>query len=292
MTSAVETGRRVRQQVPGVELMEGAGVRVRRFVAGPHLSHLDPFLLLDEFKATDPREYVAGFPPHPHRGFETVTYMIRGRSRHRDSTGAEGLLEPGDVQWMTAGRGVVHSEMPEPAADGIWGYQLWVNLPARLKMSAPRYQDIPSATIPEVDLDGARVRVIAGAVGAVAGAADSVTDVTCLDVHLEAGARFSHGLAPDANAFVLPLEGSLAVPVASSGPGAAPPEVLEPGRLAVLDAGPLVSLEAHTDARALLVAGEPIGEPVARGGPFVMNTEEEIRQAFADYRAGAMGRVA
>ncbi len=285
MTNPAETGRRVLQQVPGVELMEGAGVRVRRFVAGPHLSDLDPFLLLDEFKVTDPRDYVAGFPPHPHRGFETVTYMLRGRSRHQDSTGAQGLLEPGDVQWMTAGRGVVHSEMPEPAADGIWGYQLWVNLPARLKMIAPRYQDIPSASIPEVDLEGGRVRVIAGEVDAVRGAAESLTGVTYLDVTLEAGARFAHGLSSSASAFVLPFSGSLA---AVSAAGA---EALEPGRLAVLGDGPLVSLEAQTGARAMLVAGEPLGEPMARGGPFVMNTEDEIRQAFADYRSGAMGRV-
>lgn len=275
--------RGILHQVPGVDLMEGAGVRVRRYIAGPYLQQLDPFLLLDEFKVTDPGDYVAGFPPHPHRGFETVTMMVRGRSRHRDSTGAEGLLEPGDVQWMTAGRGVVHSEMPEPGPDGIWGYQLWVNLPAQLKMTMPRYQDLRSADIAQVAFDGGRVRVVAGRVGGVNGAAESVTGVTYLDVEIEPGATFAYGLSSTAQAFVLALEGAV-----DAGGG----ETVAPGRLAVLDDGPGVALTASEASRVLLVAGEKLGEPIARGGPFVMNTEAEIHQAFADYRSGAMGRVA
>jgi redox-sensitive bicupin YhaK (pirin superfamily) len=284
-TTKIDAGRKVLGTVPGTEMMEGAGVRIRRYIAGPHLSLLDPFLLLDEFKSPEERDYVAGFPPHPHRGFETVTYMVKGRSRHKDSTGAEGVLEPGDVQWMTAGRGVVHSEMPELAEGGVWGYQLWVNLPARLKMTGARYQDIPSATIPEVAFEGGVARVIAGQFDGIDGAADSVTGVTYLDLHLEAGATCSYRLSPTANAFVLPVGGAVSI-------GGASDLIYEPRRLAVLDAGPGVVISVAQTSRLLLVAGEPLGEPVARGGPFVMNTEAEIRQAFSDYRSGLMGRVA
>jgi hypothetical protein len=239
-----------------------------------------PFLLLDEFKSDDCRDFVAGFPPHPHRGFETVTYMLRGRSRHKDSTGAEGLLKPGDVQWMTAGRGVVHSEMPEAADGEIWGYQLWVNLPAAQKMIAPRYQDIPSDKIPEVTFEGGHARVIAGQFDGIQGAAESLTGITYLDVTLAVGGRFTYGLRSTANSFVLPIEGAL-----SAGNSEEP---LTPQQLVQLGSGDGVSFIAAEPSRFLLISGEPLGEPVARGGPFVMNTREEIVQAFEDYQNGRL----
>jgi hypothetical protein len=268
------------QRVRGEEMMEGAGVRVKRFIATRALPEIDPFLLLDEFKSDDSRDFIAGFPPHPHRGFETVTYMLRGRSRHKDSTGAEGLLQPGDVQWMTAGQGVVHSEMPEAADGEIWGYQLWVNLPAAQKMIAPRYQDIPSNTIPEVTFHGGHVRVIAGQFDGVQGAAESLTGITYLDVTLSAGARFIYGLEATANTLVLPIEGALSADDSD--------EPLTPRQLVQLGSGDGVGFTAAEPSRFLLISGKPLGEPVARGGPFVMNTREEIVQAFQDYQNGRL----
>ena len=271
--------RRVVRKVSGHRVTEGAGVRVRRFIAGPELSYLDPFLLLDEFRSTDPRDFMAGFPPHPHRGFETVTYMLQGRSKHSDSTGAQGVLEAGDVQWMTAGRGVVHSEMPEPDEGGIWGYQLWVNLPARLKMTSPKYQNIAHAQIPRAKFDGGTVRVIAGQFADAQGVAHSVTDVTYLDIEFHRSARISLPTSPQANGFLLPLEGRVTCLN----------EVVEPGVLQLLGPGSVLVLEATCSARVLFVAAPALNEPIARGGPFVMNTEAEVVQAFDDYRAGRLG---
>jgi redox-sensitive bicupin YhaK (pirin superfamily) len=276
--------RPVRKIVRGLPTSDGAGVRLNRLIGKPGMPDLDPFLMLDEFRSDSASDYIAGFPDHPHRGFETVTYMLAGRMRHGDNQGNVGLLRPGSVQWMTAGRGIVHSEMPEQEDGLMWGFQLWVNLPAKDKMTAPRYQDIDPEAIPVVELaDGARVKVIAGRLGEVEGAVSAVaTDPTYLDVTLPAGTTFSHELPADYAAFVYPFEGALQV---GDGTDA---EVLRRGELGVLDEGTTVAVSASggQGARFLLVAGRPLREPIAKYGPFVMNTDAEIVQALDDYRTG------
>ncbi|HZS81456.1 MAG TPA: pirin family protein [Stellaceae bacterium] len=277
------TSREVAKVVRGLPTSDGAGVRLTRIVGSPSLPDLDPFLLLDEFRSDKASDYIAGFPEHPHRGFETVTYMLAGRMRHGDNNGNVGLLRPGSVQWMTAGRGILHSEMPEQENGLIWGFQLWVNLPARDKMTAPRYQDIDPEAIPEVALgDSGRVRVIAGRVGAVEGPVRAVaTDPTYLDVALAAGAAFRHPLPEDYAAFAYVYEGAVRI---GSGEAA---RRLARGELAVLSRGDEVAISAEAEAgRALLIAGRPLKEPVAKYGPFVMNKPEEIRQAIEDFNAG------
>jgi redox-sensitive bicupin YhaK (pirin superfamily) len=264
---------------------DGAGVRLKRSIGSPALDHLDPFLLLDEFGSEDSTDYIAGFPNHPHRGFETVTYMLDGYMRHQDSTGKGGVLKPGGVQWMTAGRGIVHSEMPEQQEGLMRGFQLWVNLPARDKMCQPRYQNIEPEEVPEVRRpDGAVVRVVAGAHAGVAGAVTSIAvEPLYLDVTLPAEASFTQELGEQHNAFVYPFEGALEVGGAAAGAGS----VIEAGHLGVLGPGKRVTLRAGVRAgRFILVAGRPIGEPLARYGPFVMNSREELVQAFEDFNAG------
>ncbi len=277
--------RSVTSHVRGRPVTEGAGVEVVRYLGTPDLDYLDPFLLLDEFGSDDPAGYVAGFPPHPHRGFETVTHLLSGRSRHRDSTGSEGVLEAGDVQWMTAGRGILHSEMPEVVDRRLRGFQLWVNLPRPLKLTEPRYQDIPSADIPEITRDGAVIRLIAGELGNVRGAAETHTDVLYFELSLEAGARLELPLESRLNAFLLPYRGT---PAVIADVTATP---VEAGTLAVLGDGNRLVLDAPGSCSLLLVAGEPLNEPVARDGPFVMNTDEEIRQAYRDYGNGSFGTI-
>jgi len=263
---------------------DGAGVDITRVIGTPQVDHIDPFLLLDEFRNEDPGAYVAGFPPHPHRGFETVTYMLHGRMRHEDSTGMSGLLTDGSVQWMTAGRGIIHSEMPEQTEGLLWGYQLWVNLPAAQKMTAPRYQDIPPETIPEVAGDAGLVRIIAGEYDGVAGAAQSLTEITFLDVRRAAGGAFTTPITAGWNAFVFVYQGSLEIAdrdgnVASVGESV----------MAILNQDGDLNVSAGDDGvRFLLLAGKPIGEPVARMGPFVMNTREELFKASDDYRRGVL----
>jgi len=274
--------REVTRLVQARELREGAGVVVRRTIGGPEVDHVDPFLLLDEFRSDRAADYLAGFPDHPHRGFETVTYMLAGAMEHRDHRGNVGRLGPGSVQWMTAGRGIVHSEMPRQVQGLMWGFQLWVNLPARLKMTAPRYQDIAPERIPEVERDGVRVRVIAGtcdgATGPVAGIA---TEPLYLDLQLPAGAAFTQGIPARHNAFCYVYEGSVRV-------GGLARDV-PAGHLALLGPGQAVRLAAGaTPGRALLVAGLPLEEPIARYGPFVMNTRQEIQQALDDFREGRL----
>jgi redox-sensitive bicupin YhaK (pirin superfamily) len=261
---------------------DGAGVKLTRVIGQPQLADLDPFLMLDEFGTDNPGDYIAGFPDHPHRGFETVTYMLDGRMRHRDNHGHEGVLVPGSVQWMTAGRGIVHSEMPEQQEGRMRGFQLWLNLPARDKMTAPRYQEFGPERIPvATPSPGAQVKVIAGTVGDVTGPiVQPATDPTYLDIELTAGARFTHELPEGHAAFVYAYEGSLRV---GSGGGA---KVLGTHELAVLGAGHLVEIEGGTAARAILVAGKPLREPVAKYGPFVMNTREELLRAFEDFQNG------
>ncbi|MBB5207574.1 pirin family protein [Chiayiivirga flava] len=275
--------RSVARVLPGLPASDGAGVKLTRLIGQPALDRLDPFLLLDEFRSDDPGDYIAGFPTHPHRGFETVTYMLAGRMRHRDTAGNEGLLQPGSVQWMTAGRGLQHSEMPEQENGLMWGFQLWVNLPAKDKMTAPRYQDIPPQDIPERDLpDGGRVRVIAGEHDGTRGPVQAPgTEPLYLDVTLPAGARFEARLPDGHHGFVYPFVGDVAVD------GTQRAATLRRGQLGVLGDGGEVHVAAgEGEARFLLVAGRPLNEPVARYGPFVMNTPDEIRQAFEDVRAG------
>lgn len=277
--------REVTQLVPAQRAMDGAGVRIGRSLGTRALSVHDPFLLLDEFKSDDANDYIAGFPPHPHRGFETVTYMLAGSIEHKDSRGNTGRLGPGDVQWMTAARGIVHSEMPKQHDGLMWGFQLWVNLPAAEKMNDPAYQDIASAEIPEVELDGGgAVRVIAGRFRDVSGPIQiGSTEPVYLDLRLQPGEVVEVGVPAGHNALAYAYEGSL-----FTGPeGATQP--LRTSTLAVLDDGDHVRIEARSQpGRALLLAGRPIGEPVARHGPFVMNTVEELEQAFLDYRSGRL----
>lgn len=277
------TTRRIRQLVPALEVTEGAGVTVHRSIGTPALRKLDPFLMLDHFGSDNPDEYIAGFPEHPHRGFVTFTYMLDGHMEHRDSMGNRGDLMAGGVQWMKAASGVIHSEMPQQTDGLMRGFQLWINLPARDKMSDPAYQEFSSAAIPEVALDAGRVRVLAGEFGGVRGVIeDPATDVLYLDVTLAAATRFSLPLSETRNAFIYVFEGAARL---------AEQEVTTHS-LAVLGVGDAVEIVAgEAGARFILVAGRPIGEPVVQYGPFVMNTREEIEQAFADYRDDRLVRV-
>ena len=273
------------QLIRGQETSDGAGVRLKRSLGSAKLDHLDPFLLLDEFKSDDSSDYIAGFPDHPHRGFETVTYMLAGRMQHKDHVGNQGDLGPGSVQWMTAGKGIIHSEMPQQEEGLMWGFQLWVNLPADLKMSQPRYQDIPPEDIPEVrSVGGARIRVIAGGSNGVSGPVGAVaTSPLYLDVGLDSRSRLTEQVPAGHNAFCYVFEGNALVGVTDDAAG----QAAEPGSLVVLGDGDAVTVATdETPARFLLLAARPLGEPVARHGPFVMNTEEQIRQALSDLRAG------
>ncbi len=285
MTSRIPRTRKIIQTVTGSETRDGAGVRLRRIFPSPGLRMLDPFLLLDVFGSDDPGDYIAGFPPHPHRGFETVTYLLSGQVRHRDSQGHMGVVKAGGVQWMTAGKGVLHSEMPEQRNGLLHGFQLWVNLPAELKMGQPAYQEFGQEQIKqEIRNDGTIIRVIAGkstegTIGPVTGIA---TDATFLDISLPVGVHYSHPIPEGHNAFVYLISGSL-----RSGPDGQ----LTGGQLAVLDDGDTVEIEATEECRLLLIAGRPLGEPVARRGPFVMNTDEEINQAYRDFESGLFGEI-
>lgn len=274
---------RILRTVRGQPTSDGAGVRLTRVIGTEQLPELDPFLLLDQFGTDRPQDYLAGFPEHPHRGFETVTYMLDGRMRHRDNHGNQGLLTPGSVQWMTAGRGLVHSEMPEQQSGRLRGFQLWVNLPAREKMTSPRYQEFAPEQIPATTpAPGVRVKVIAGAVGQVVGPiVQPATDPLYLDIALEAGAGWEYALPQGHNAFAYAYEGALTV-----GEGDAT-GALASHTLAVLGGGQRLQLRAGAQgARLILVAGRPLREPVARHGPFVMNTRQELMQAMADFREG------
>jgi redox-sensitive bicupin YhaK (pirin superfamily) len=267
--------------VTGHEVMEGAGVRITRILTQAQQRRLDPFLMLDVFRSDDPNDYVAGFPNHPHRGFETVTYMIAGRMRHRDNAGHEGLLQNGGIQWMTAGRGIVHSEMPEQENGTMEGFQLWLNLPAANKMAAPWYRDYQSADIPEYTTDGGvKVRVIAGESQSSRGAVTRpATEPIYLDIHLPAGARFEQTLPPTHNAFLVVYRGDVSI-------GGKPVRERQMAILANPPDADEVIIEAGAAAKAILVAGKPLNEPIVQHGPFVMNTQEEIVAAIRDYQAG------
>ncbi|MBV8046679.1 MAG: pirin family protein [Paludibacterium sp.] len=269
----------------GMPVSDGAGVRLQRVLTQTLQHRLDPFLMLDEFGSDRPDDYIAGFPDHPHRGFETVTYMLEGRMRHRDSVGNEGVLGPGDVQWMTAGRGVVHSEMPEQEEGRMRGFQLWVNLPARDKMTEPRYRGIAAADIPRFSpKHGIDIRVIAGELAGYQGAIRGIaTDPLYLDVALDGDTAVDLPIAEGYHAFVYVYEG--AANIGTSG------RAIEKGQLAVLDGAPEhagVTVRTQTGARLLVIAGRPINEPIAQWGPFVMNTREELEQAFHDYHNGLL----
>lgn len=264
--------------VDGMPASDGAGVSLLRVIGTPTLDFLDPFLMLDEFKNDDPGAYVAGFPEHPHRGFETVSYMKQGKMRHRDSVGNEGVIADGGVQWMTAGRGIIHSEMPEQSEGLLWGYQLWVNLPAEHKMTAPRYQDIQSEGIPEISEDGVDVRIMAGDWRGHKGASQTLWPVGYLDVQIAPNQTFTHEISATANAMAFIYEGE-----AISGARRA-----KDHQLAILskEEGHVSITAGENGCGMLFMWGEPIGEPVAKMGPFVMNTREELFQAAEDFRAG------
>ena len=280
-TEAITQSRTVEQLVVGHATSDGAGVKLTRVLTQSLQHRLDPFLMLDAFGSDAPDDYIAGFPDHPHRGFETVTYMIAGRMRHRDNTGHEGLLESGGMQWMTAGRGVIHSEIPQQREGRMEGFQLWLNLPGKDKMCAPWYRDFAAADLPGFITDsGVGVTVIAGESHGITGAVTrQVTEPLYLDLSLPAGTRFTQRLAADHNAFVYVYRGEITIAGQS----------VPSQRMAILNNGSDgVLIEAHDEARALLIAGRPLGEPIAQYGPFVMNTEQEIYQALKDYREGRL----
>ncbi len=273
--------RRVVATIRGRAASDGAGVKLTRIIGQPGLPDLDPFLMLDEFGSDRGADYIAGFPDHPHRGFETVTYMLAGRMRHGDNQGNVGLLRPGSVQWMTAGRGIIHSEMPEQEDGLMQGFQLWVNLPAKDKMVKPRYQDIDPENIPVVErADGVTVKVLVGSFDGVTGPVTNVaTDPLYLDITLPAGRTAIVPVEAEHNAFAYVFEGQARI--------GAEAQMVERGQLAVLSLGESAAFEGGpAGGRLILVAGRPLREPVAKYGPFVMNTPEEIRQAIADYQAG------
>ncbi len=275
--------RAVERLVQGQATSDGAGVKLTRVLTQNLQRRLDPFLMLDAFGTDNPGDYIGGFPDHPHRGFETVTYMLQGRMRHKDSAGNEGLLSPGSVQWMTAGRGVIHSEMPEQEDGAMEGFQLWLNLHSRDKMRAPWYRDIRPEEIPELQLPGATVRIIAGRTHGVVGAMQrDTTEPLYLDLHLAPGGRFEHPLPEVHNAFVYVYRGELA----------AGDTLVRRQRMALLSNTPgsdgIVVTAGTEPARAILIAGRPLNEPIAQHGPFVMNTNEEIFQAMDDFRAGRL----
>ena len=271
--------RTVSRVLSGQPATDGAGVRMTRVIATPQLDSFDPFLLLDEFRSDDADDYIAGFPDHPHRGFETVTYMLAGAMQHKDNQGNTGLLGPGSVQWMTAGRGIVHSEMPQQEDGLMWGFQLWVNLPASDKMTDPRYQDIPAADVPEVTLaENVTIRIVAGELDGLRGPVSGVaTDPRYFDVRMSTGGGQVSIPVPEAhNAFVYVYDGSIDIGDVT----------VTRGQIALLGAGETIGYRVGDGARCLVVAGRPLNEPVARYGPFVMNTDAEIRQAVFDYQAG------
>jgi quercetin 2,3-dioxygenase len=281
LDKATGTVRSVLRVLSGQPTSDGAGVKLTRVIGTQALPDLDPFLMLDEFRSDDPKAYLAGFPNHPHRGFETVTYMLAGRMRHHDNKGNSGLLGPGSVQWMTAARGIVHSEMPEQQDGLMQGFQLWINLPAKEKMGEARYKDIPAGDVPVATTSaGAKVKVIAGDFAGKTGpVAPAATRPLFLDIELPAGASFEASLPADDNAFTFVFDGT-----AEIGPEG---KALQRGQIGLLGSGSsFVAKAGAKGARLLLLAGRPLKEPVAKYGPFVMNTTAELHQAVADFQAG------
>ena len=277
--------RKIETIIEPQSVIEGAGVRLKRSIATRELDYLDPFLLLDHFASDDPRDYEAGFPLHPHRGIETVTYMLKGEVHHRDTLGNSGSIGAGDVQWMTAGRGIMHEEMPQVRPEGIDGFQLWVNLPAKLKMTPPRYQDIRSAGIPEIKMDGgARIRVITGMVGEIRGPVTGIAAAPIyLDVFVPAKTTFRQPIERGHTAFAYVFEGEAKF----AGDDQQDGTKVSHTRLIVLGDGDYLKVTTgETPVRFLLVSGKPLHEPIARYGPFVMNTQDEIKQTLRELREG------
>jgi redox-sensitive bicupin YhaK (pirin superfamily) len=276
-----QTQRQIQSISRGMPATDGAGVKLTRIIGTPQLDMLDPFLMLDVFESDQPQDYIGGFPKHPHRGFETVTYLLVGNMRHKDSAGNEGVITPGGVQWMTAGKGIEHSEMPEQVEGLMKGFQLWVNLPASAKMIEPGYQEfMPDEVAVEKRPNGTSIRVISGTTdqGTVGPVNNPYVKPTYMDIQLQAGDEFKQSLPSTDNAFIYMISGKSQVESEA--------QQIEEGMLAILTKGEMVSVAAKTDSRFLLVAGAPINEPVARSGPFVMNTKAEVLQAFADYQSG------
>lgn len=279
--------RQLQQIVQGRETSDGAGVRIKRTLGQNPYARFDPFLMLDEFGSSSADDYIAGFPAHPHRGFETVTYMLQGHMLHEDHMGNKGHLRDGDVQWMTAGRGIIHSEMPQQEHGLMRGFQLWLNLPAAEKMKPAHYRDIPSAEIPVADLsNGGSIKVIANTafIGGkvISGPIQGLTTETIYwDVHLPAGNEFHHAMPEDHNTFLYVYEGDIAV--------GEDKRKLTKGNTGLLSKGDQLSVQAlETEARFLVISGKPIKEPIVQYGPFVMNSTEEIEQAIQDYRDGTL----
>ena len=268
--------RKITQVIEGIKTSDGAGVNLTRIIGTPELNMLDPFLLLDEFGSENPDDYISGFPPHPHRGFETITYMMNGKFRHRDSAGNEGYLRDGSVQWMTAGRGVIHSEMPEQTEGLVRGFQLWLNLPQKKKMIDPAYQDIHAERIPVIHETNGSFKIIAGTYNGTTGPGKSHSPVLIMDIHINKNSECIIPVSSGWNAFGFIYEGN----VFSD-------QYVSKGQLATYGmAGKIHYKTKDNAAGVFLAAGEPLNEPVARGGPFVMNTQEEILQAFSDYQEG------
>ena len=268
--------RQIKQIVHGIQTSDGAGVNLIRIIGSPELNILDPFLLFDEFGSNDPDDYIAGFPPHAHRGFETITYMLNGKFRHKDSAGNEGYLTEGSVQWMTAGRGVVHSEMPEKTEGLARGFQLWLNLPRDKKMIDPAYNDIPAEEIPRVDFRGGQAKIIAGQFMGITGPGKPHTGMLYHGIFLDLNTYFEMPIEDGWNAFIYVYEGNVVLD-----------RTVSKGMLAVFDqSGGLKFQSGKEKTQFIVVAGKPLDEPVARGGPFVMNTREEVIQAFEDYQNG------
>jgi redox-sensitive bicupin YhaK (pirin superfamily) len=276
----MKTQRKIGRVISPEAVSDGAGVKLNRLIATPALDYLDPFLLLDHFGSEKTDDYMAGFPQHPHRGIETVTYMLKGVVHHKDTMGNAGTIKEGDIQWMTAGGGLMHEEMPEASPEGLSGFQLWVNLPSQLKMSKPRYQEVKANQIPVFERDGVKIKVIAGEVGEVKGAVSEIyAEPNYLDITIEPNGTFTHSIKVGHNAFAYVFEGSAEFD--ESG------KVIETNKLVIFNDGDFVTIKAgDTGARFLLVSGKPLNEPVARYGPFVMNTREEIYQAITDLQNG------
>lgn len=267
----------------GIKASDGDGVQLTRIIGSQHLNSLDPFLLFDAFGSDQAQDYIGGFPAHPHRGFETVTYMLAGKMRHQDSAGNAGVIEAGDIQWMTAGRGIIHSEMPEQTQGLLAGFQLWVNLPASQKMTEPRYQEFSSAQIPvETHPNGTQIKVIAGdtRLGSQGVIENAALSPIYWDIHLPDEQTLSETIPAKHHAFLYVIEGKIQL--------SNNPQPILSQQIAVLTQGEQISIRAQQKSRFLLIAGKPLNEPIARAGPFVMNTREEINQAFADYQSGRL----
>lgn len=270
--------RKIKNTFQGIDTTDGAGVHLKRIIGSSQLDMLDPFLLLDEFGSDHPNDYIGGFPSHPHRGFETITYMLNGKFRHKDSNGNEGILTEGSVQWMTAGRGVIHSEMPEQTEGLVRGFQLWLNLPKALKMIQPTYRDIDHSKIPKEDFPGGTIKIIAGKYNDIEGPGRPHTMMLYHDVNLEKYANFNLQLMDGWNVFIYVYEGNIVME-----------KNVSKNNLAILDNFGDLELTTEKDSAKFIIAGgKPLNEPVVRGGPFVMNTKTEVMQAFSDYQNGEL----